>query len=687
MRRLPFCRPLSWPCALALLLGGCAATPRPAPPAPTAAPAVVSRGVDADLEGRALLLLMSDRRLFDAETLGVMLSRSAATREALAVALGRIGEPRGRSLLQGLLVDGDVAVRRAAAFALGELGDVAAAPALLRAAVDDDRECGALAVEALGKLGAPLADVRRVLGALVGDEGPQRLAPFLFRFREPAQVDVARELLLAGPLAVREGAAYALGREARPEGRSLLLSLLGDPGGFTRAWAARGLGEVGGVADLGALLPLVEAPEPGPRIQALRAAAKILSRGTALRPDGWPAALVAALAAEAPGVRAAALEAAGPFLPDPELEARLRAAWATGEPRQRELALAALVAGRVADGAELVRAAATSPDRRLRRAAAAAAAALAAVEALETLDPLGSLEALEALARDPEPSVRVAVIDALGGLPGSSPALDWLAPFLADADLTVRATALDRLAASPELPVERLEELVIASAADAAPDARLAGVRALAARGRSEPRETGAVIAALEPLARDRERLVRRAAAEALEALGAPRPEVGPVATGRDLAYYREVLAQTARRPLVELETERGSLRLRLDCPEAPLTCLSFLKLATQGYFDGLTWHRVVPDFVVQGGDPRGDGWGGPGYTLRDEINRLRYQRGAVGMALSGPDTGGSQFFVTLSPQPHLDGGYTVFGRVVAGEEVLDELRQGDRILRAREID
>lgn len=667
MRRLPFCRPLSWPCALALLLGGCTATPRPAPPAPTAAPAVVSRGVDADLEGRALLLLMSDRRLFDAETLGVMLSRSAATREALAVALGRIGEPRGRSLLQGLLVDGDVAVRRAAAFALGELGDVAAAPALLRAAVDDDRECGALAVEALGKLGAPLADVRRVLGALVGDEGPQRLAPFLFRFREPAQVDVARELLLAGPLAVREGAAYALGREARPEGRSLLLSLLGDPGGFTRAWAARGLGEVGGVADLAALLPLVEAPAPGPRIQALRAAAKILSRGTALRPDGWPAALVAALAAEAPGVRAAALEAAGPFLPDPELEARLRAAWATGEPRQRELALAALVAGRVADGAELVRA--------------------AAVETLETLDTLGSLESLEALARDPEPSVRVAVIDALGGLPGSSPALDWLAPFLADADLTVRATALDRLAASPELPVERLEELVIASAADAAPDARLAGVRALAARGRSEPRETGAVIAALEPLARDRERLVRRAAAEALEALGAPRPEVGPVATGRDLAYYREVLAQTARRPLVELETERGSLRLRLDCPEAPLTCLSFLKLATQGYFDGLTWHRVVPDFVVQGGDPRGDGWGGPGYTLRDEINRLRYQRGAVGMALSGPDTGGSQFFVTLSPQPHLDGGYTVFGRVVAGEEVLDELRQGDRILRAREID
>jgi cyclophilin family peptidyl-prolyl cis-trans isomerase len=94
----------------------------------------------------------------------------------------------------------------------------------------------------------------------------------------------------------------------------------------------------------------------------------------------------------------------------------------------------------------------------------------------------------------------------------------------------------------------------------------------------------------------------------------------------------------------------------------------------------------VVPDFVVQGGDPRGDGSGGPGYAIRDEINRLRYRRGAVGMALSGPDTGGSQFFVTLSSQPHLDGGYTLFGYVTAGEEVLDRLIQGDRIESVREV-
>ena len=108
----------------------------------------------------------------------------------------------------------------------------------------------------------------------------------------------------------------------------------------------------------------------------------------------------------------------------------------------------------------------------------------------------------------------------------------------------------------------------------------------------------------------------------------------------------------------------------------------NFLRLVDRRFFDGSRWHRVVPNFVIQDGDPRGDGNGGPGWVIRDEIDRRRYDRGAVGMALSGPDTGGSQFFVTHSPQPHLDGGYTVFGQVVQGTDVLDQIVQGDRIRR-----
>ncbi|HSM51445.1 MAG TPA: peptidylprolyl isomerase, partial [Thermoanaerobaculia bacterium] len=238
----------------------------------------------------------------------------------------------------------------------------------------------------------------------------------------------------------------------------------------------------------------------------------------------------------------------------------------------------------------------------------------------------------------------------------------------------------------PELELEALEEALGRAAGDPFEDAARSAVRALAARGRAEVRERGGVILALERAAADRRHLVSREAAAGLAALGAEAPALRPVATGRSPAVYREILERTRAPRRVALETERGQLELELDCPRAPLTCLSFLQLAHAGFFDGLTFHRVVPDFVVQGGDPRGDGWGGPGYALRDEINRLRYRRGTVGMALAGADTGGSQFFVALSPQPHLDGGYTAFGRVVGGDEILDRIVQGERILRAREI-
>ena len=107
---------------------------------------------------------------------------------------------------------------------------------------------------------------------------------------------------------------------------------------------------------------------------------------------------------------------------------------------------------------------------------------------------------------------------------------------------------------------------------------------------------------------------------------------------------------------------------------------MSFVRLAQSGFFNGLSFHRVVPGFVVQGGDPRGDGYGGPGFSVRCEYNQRPYGRGALGMALSGKDTGGSQFFIALEPQPHLDGSYTQFGQVLSGMDVLEKIRPGDVI-------
>lgn len=131
--------------------------------------------------------------------------------------------------------------------------------------------------------------------------------------------------------------------------------------------------------------------------------------------------------------------------------------------------------------------------------------------------------------------------------------------------------------------------------------------------------------------------------------------------------------------PQVRCLTQRGEFVIELDGRTAPSTCAVFLDLIEQGFYDDLTFHRVVPDFVVQGGCPRGDGWGGPGHTIRSEWSRRRFTRGVVGIAHSGKDSGGSQFFITLSEQPHLNGRYTVFGEVVQGMEVVEKLTAGDR--------
>jgi cyclophilin family peptidyl-prolyl cis-trans isomerase len=160
-----------------------------------------------------------------------------------------------------------------------------------------------------------------------------------------------------------------------------------------------------------------------------------------------------------------------------------------------------------------------------------------------------------------------------------------------------------------------------------------------------------------------------------------------PLDPGRTLQDYREIARRfivapdSLRRPHVIIETEqRGSIEVELLGPEAPLTVANFISLVDRRFFDGNQWHRVIPNFVAQDGDPRGDGWGGPGSLIRDEINRVRYRDPVLGMALSGPDTGSSQWFVNLSPQPHLDGTYAVFGRVVGSLATLMRITQGDVI-------
>ena len=179
---------------------------------------------------------------------------------------------------------------------------------------------------------------------------------------------------------------------------------------------------------------------------------------------------------------------------------------------------------------------------------------------------------------------------------------------------------------------------------------------------------------------------IRQAAAETLsarfgqgvdfEATGLAPPDFPAF----DWTYLRSL----GRHPLLTLRTDRGTVVLELDTEAAPMTVQTITRNATAGRYDGVPFHRVVSNFVIQGGDyVRADGFGGPGYFLPSEFTRIPYGVGTLGMASAGKDTEGSQFFVTHSPQPHLDGRYTAFGRVVRGQDVADAILQGDRVLGA----
>lgn len=320
-------------------------------------------------------------------------------------------------------------------------------------------------------------------------------------------------------------------------------------------------------------------------------------------------------------------------------EATLRIATSDGDPRQvvviRSLA-------KVAGGGATLAALLGHPGAQVRLAAAEAAAESGRRELLEAL--AGRLD-------DPDPAVRASVIGALAEgkrLPPTAALLERL------------ARERDGKDADPALAI--LE--VLATPKELAPEVREALRQTVGARDAT----------------------VARAAWAALVAHG-ERLTVPTVAATEDREHYRKVAKWASQPRFFEVVTQRGTIQIELNVGEAPLETYRLWRLAEDKFYENLTIHRVVPTFVAQGGDPRGDGWGGPGFTFRHEDTLMPYLPGVVGLAHAGPDTAGCQLFVTLTRQPHLDGRYPVVGRVVNGLEVARRLRVGDRILRVKTAD
>jgi cyclophilin family peptidyl-prolyl cis-trans isomerase/HEAT repeat protein len=449
-----------------------------------------------------------------------------------------------------------------------------------------------------------------------------------------------------------------------------LIELISSPSPFTAGYAVRGLGERRAASAIPSLLPLLEPARqvhPQVRVSAVRAAGQIKDPRTIapllglLRQKGVPQGLELEILS--------ALGQLGAREAEPDLIDRLtarspliRAAAMRTLARVDSLTFTTVLSGLDPDG-----------DWRVRAALA---------DALTTLAPENATPMLERLIADKDARVLPAALRAWGTL--KLPRLEThLAAALARDDVAVRAEAAS-IAGQQKLASMR-DALTAAwerSRGDTADDARWATLSALAAI------DPAAATGPMTETLADRDWAMRLRAAQwlvardpASDALARIRP--APVTVAAEVYEAARVVAPPYS-PQVYLETSKGTVQIELAVLDAPLTVENFVALARRGYFDGLQLHRVVPAFVVQDGDPRGDGTGGPGYSIRDELNDRPYQRGTVGMALSGPDTGGSQWFITHAPQPHLEGRYTVFGQVVKGMEVVDQLEVGDTITRVR---
>lgn len=695
------------------------------------------------------ILKAEDSRTYDATLETLIKTPGDLVRKRAALAAGRIGDDRAVPALVDLLTsDIDVDARAMAAFALGEIESIKGADAILKLLMDTKTAdpVRARAVEAAGKIASanPLAKRSVDLADGIVDTLRSEHARGAAQHREtvllaitaalrlkPDRVDDAVEKFLGNADArIRADAANVLARHRSKKANAALRSMLAnDADADARGNAARALGAAEDNESIERLAAVAtDDSDVRVRVSAIRAVAasrdakafaRLLERGEKLLDLHSKSKL------RTPDEKSELLEIAtamGRMVPSSENQKaviflnRVRMEDSFRSP-ETEIALA-----RVAPEAYV---AANLPadiaygDWRIASAYGQGMAELATAKNATLKKHAGQkLTAyIAGMATGVKPAMQgkmmMAMPDLMRGMAALKPDnLDEiLRGLLQNDDVFIRAAAAELLA---EQPVKPENVAAISKAAAMATvidrfynDAQLAIMEAYFKLDRKG--SLGVVLGNLNA----RDYLVRKKAFELLKAVDIkespgvpsfiesavekkmdkvlPYEPVFGTKLGQVLntdADYRRAVSRRNGSTKAVLTTEKGTFTIDLLPEDAPLTVDNFIKLANRRYFNGLEIHRVVPNFVMQDGDPRGDGNGGPGWSIRCEINTVPYDRGAVGMALSGKDTGGSQWFVTHSPQSHLDGGYTVFGHVnEADMKVVDRLVRGDRVLSVRIVE
>jgi cyclophilin family peptidyl-prolyl cis-trans isomerase/HEAT repeat protein len=676
------------------------------------------------------ILQAEDERRWDESLSKLLLDPNAAIRARAALAAGRIGNDQAVTPLSSLLKDDkDESVRTMAAFAIGEIEAASGAPPLIEASKNSSEtpEVRRRAIEGLGKIAAALPREQeartRELGAIIlnflrveGERTPTDSETILLaltaalRSRPANGGPVIASFLRHPDSRVRADAANVLARLRLKDGNNDLRSMLAkDSDPIVRANAARVLGateEKSAAADL--LHRALNDFDSRVRVSAIRALAQVKDPDTADALLQQAAVLVTDYQkARKTGIKTSVqnelweiVTTLGRLLP-------LQAANKTNraiiqiffmnlqeifEPRVPEIETAyvrVLPAEYFSLYGRSEVAVGHPPAGVLHwRSAASIAQAVAEIASLQNNELKDrAVWILRDLLDNNSGSLAVnkdfhayAIPDALRSIARFKPDdLGALAlRYLSHEDVVVRSTAADLIG---DLPPSEANTRALTSAFAKTKNDRLndAALSILDSLGKQK---THAANEAIKSALKSEDTLIRRRAVALLKTNGAGdfSGSIGTVKTSNTRLDYIRALSRSGRSVQAVVTTSKGSFTIDFLPSEAPLTVDNFVRLAQRDYFRGITIHRVVPNFVIQDGDPRGDGNGGPGYQIRCEINQVPYERAAVGMALSGKDTGGSQWFVTHSRQPHLDGGYTVFGRVTSGMEVVDSIVRGDVI-------
>jgi cyclophilin family peptidyl-prolyl cis-trans isomerase/HEAT repeat protein len=668
------------------------------------------------------IMQAEDERRWSNDLMQLLANQSPVVRKRAALAAGRIGDEGAvRSLTYVLERDTDTSVRAMAAFALGEIEAESGANPLITVLKNTNApvEIRARAIEALGKIAAALPREQearqRELGSAILDAlkyeliRPVRGLPdtsvsllgltAALRSRPPDAGPTIAKFLDNPNSRVRADAANALARLRLKDGLEQLRKLASNIDPIVRANALRVLGIAEDKPSYETLLAhAVDDRDSRVRVNAIRAlaalkdpraAGPLLKRGQSISQLNEVleiATTLGRLLAQKDDQAAVAWlrklnESLNHTAPEVDLAfvriapATYLADFGSGDQARRKVQETILLnwraAAGIANGLGEIAALPASVTNKSQLAATAENLLRAMLDYRNSGLNINTLVAVHSEYAIPD------VLRALAAFKPQDLASVARAQFN-ESDVIIRSTAADLLGDLP-LSDENTRALVAAwpqAANDTLNDAALSILDALGKQ------KSAAANVQIKEALKSGDALVRRRAVTILKTNGAGdfSSQIGTVHTRNTVADYTRALARIGKNVRAVVTTSKGSFTIELLPEAAPLTVDNFVQLAQRDYFRNVTIHRVVPNFVIQDGDPRGDGNGGPGYTIRCEINEVPYDRAAVGMALSGKDTGGSQWFVTHSPQPHLDGGYTVFGRVVAGMDVVDKIVRGDVI-------